>query len=189
MIDLTVKLSQDVFVWWGDSPFEVFTEEYEGIKVSSISMSLHTGTHIDLPQHFGFDGPDVPDVWIGNCEILPIRSLPHCAGVEAVFIRTGQGDLIELGRLGKDFVSLSLDYVRDIRRICRNLRFVGIDAPSVDFYGCEDVHRYLLGNGIFIVESLKIPDQVHGIFKAVIAPLKIEGVEAYPAKVFLLGEV
>ena len=189
MVDLTVKLSPRVFVWWGDRPLELFTEEQEGIRVSSVSMSLHTGTHIDLPQHFGFDDIDVPDVWVGICEVLPLGSLPSCTGAEAVFIKTGQGHLIEQGKLGRDFVSLSLDYVKDLHKVCRNLKYVGVDAPSVDFYGREDVHRYLLGNGIFIVESLKIPKQVQGIYRAVIAPLKIEGGEAYPPKVFLLGEV
>jgi len=189
MIDLTIKLSPNVFVWWGDRPFEITTDRYGDIRVSSLSMSLHTGTHIDLPQHYGFDETDVPDVWIGVAEVIELGNLPDCGNVEAVFVKTGQGHMIESGEINTEFKSLSVDYVMRIHSVCENLEFLGVDAPSVDVYGSDSVHKYLLSKGIFIVESLKISKRVSGKYRAVIAPLKIKGVEAYPSKVFLLEEV
>jgi kynurenine formamidase len=55
-IDISQRLDEEVTVWPGDTPFFLpgnWSKEDSGaVNVGQITMSIHTGTHIDAPFHF-----------------------------------------------------------------------------------------------------------------------------------------
>lgn len=59
-IDISQRLDQNIAVWPGDTPFSYNVnwskEESGSVNVGQITMSTHTGTHIDAPFHFDNDG-------------------------------------------------------------------------------------------------------------------------------------
>ena len=79
-IDITRKLSPTIPVWPGDCKFELTafkTHDTHGVKVSSVNMNLHTGTHIDAPSHFIKGGSNVNDIplekLIGKVQVIEFK--------------------------------------------------------------------------------------------------------------------
>ena len=77
--DISLPLKTGMVVWAGDTKF--FRKESRGTAiVSRITMSSHTGTHIDAPKHFIFKAGTVDEIaipkLIGKCRIIEIRPLP-----------------------------------------------------------------------------------------------------------------
>src|SRR5215217_9264574 len=83
LIDISQPLKRGVPVWPGDTEFSFDLawrkEESGSVNVGRITMSTHTGTHIDAPFHFEDDGskvieldpavyvnPDEPDAPVGE---------------------------------------------------------------------------------------------------------------------------
>ena len=64
--DITLTISPDLVVWPGDPPIELerVSKIEDGAKsnISRLSMSAHTGTHIDAPYHFLENGGTVEDI-------------------------------------------------------------------------------------------------------------------------------
>lgn len=54
LIDISSPLSVDTVIYPGDPKVRIKSEktlQKDGVVVSKITMSLHTGTHIDAPLH------------------------------------------------------------------------------------------------------------------------------------------
>jgi len=66
IIDISRSISPDMVVWPGDQ--EVVIDQSVSISkgalynLSSFTMSMHAGTHIDVPLHFFDDGCDTSTV-------------------------------------------------------------------------------------------------------------------------------
>ena len=60
--DLSPAIGRDSEVWPGDSPFEQSwtssMERGDGANVARITLSPHTGSHVDAPLHLGFGDRD-----------------------------------------------------------------------------------------------------------------------------------
>jgi arylformamidase len=76
--DITLTISPELPVWPGDSPFVIErVETIEGganANVSVVTMGVHTGTHVDAPDHFLNDGVMVDqlplEVLVGRAYVL-----------------------------------------------------------------------------------------------------------------------
>ncbi|MFP4661872.1 MAG: cyclase family protein [Halanaerobiales bacterium] len=70
----------------------------------------------------------------------------------------------------------------------------GIIGVGIDTLGIErsqeghPTHKKLLSEKIFIIEGLELKDVLPGLYTLLLVPLKIKGVEAAPARAFLLGK-
>ena len=64
-----------------------------------------------------------------------------------------------------------------------DINTVGCDTPSI---GDDDVHLFLLENGIIIIEMLDLSNILDGVYQMIALPLKIEGADASPARVVLV---
>ena len=79
-IDVSVPISSDLPVWPGDpAPQVTWLSQIisgEGINLSKIEMSLHSGTHIDAPSHFiegGQSIDEIPlDLLIGEVQVIKV---------------------------------------------------------------------------------------------------------------------
>ncbi|MFP3953906.1 MAG: cyclase family protein [Candidatus Acetothermia bacterium] len=69
VVDLTKTLSTEMSVWPGDvEPHfrEVSNLADDGVNLTEIGVSLHTGTHIDAPRHFVEGGETIDKLPLHN---------------------------------------------------------------------------------------------------------------------------
>src|SRR4030042_248070 len=81
--DITLTITPQLIVWPGDSP--VIIEHTSSIaagdnaNVSQVTMSCHTGTHVDAPHHFLNNGKTVEnlslDLLIGRAYVLYLPNI------------------------------------------------------------------------------------------------------------------
>jgi arylformamidase len=201
MFDISVPLRPGIDVWEGDPPFEtelVFTIPKDGYNASRLSLSSHSGSHIDAPFHYFDDGlpiDKVPlDVLIGPCQVIsiPDSELDDERIVPASFASKLTHDRVLLktsnsnrpGVFRRDAVALSIEAAQTL--VARNVRLVGVDGLSVEnAAGDGSVHKELLSHSIVIVETLdlsKIPD---GVYELICLPMKIVGGDAAPVRAIL----
>jgi len=181
-------ITQEVFtsnVYPGDnSPsFKRLMEMKEGAlyNFSTITMSLHNGTHLDAPWHFVNDGEKIDEVdlekFIGQAVVVTangnitadfIKELPTCERIlfkgDCVFTLDGAEELTKWG-----------------------LKLVGIESQSVA--PVEDpipVHVELLSNEVVILEGLVLGDVPDGEYFLSALPLKLGGLEGSPCRAILI---
>jgi arylformamidase len=174
-IDISTSIEKGMMHWPGDPDVRIerFASIAEhGYAASRISMSAHTGTHVDAPAHY-FEGgatlDELPlDALIGPARVVELASV---------------GDPEPGGRL---LLKTGLDPMRgidaDLARRCTGLRCLGIDTLTV---GDEQVHKTLLGSGVWIVEGLRLEHVEPGEYDMVCLPLKIAGADGAPARAAL----
>lgn len=165
---------------------------------TDIKMDAHTGTHLDAPLHM-IDGGDTIETiplhdLIGTARVLDFTHVEEGIGrndLEAHGLQRGEWILLKTRNslseeFDPNFVYLKEDgalYAKEI-----GLKGIGTDGLGIERaqpnYG---THRTLFESGILIVEGLRLKDVPAGTYFMVIAPLKLQGIEAAPARAFLLG--
>lgn len=66
-----------------------------------------------------------------------------------------------------------------------NLKAVGVDCISIGKHESEiALHKIFLEKGILIIENLSLEKTISGIFKLVVAPLKIRNSDGVPVRIF-----
>lgn len=197
LMDVTVPIEPGAVFRLGAPPVEIvsqrFFHESEGEYESTmISLSAHTATHIDLvSEEKRFD----PDRMIGKGKLIDVvqisgreiqlSDVEHQVEVESgdfVFFRTDWSKFVGTEKY-YDHPELSLDIVRWL--ISKKINVIGIDALGLAQGRRHGEHdRLLVQNDIFVLENLtnlsSIPDRG---FKVYCFPLKIEKIDAIPARV------
>lgn len=201
-IDVTAPLEAGIVVWPGDAPFALrrdSTLARDGANVSSITMSAHTGTHVDAPAHYlegaATIGEFPAEAGIGPARVIEVPEAleirrPH---LERFGITKGQRILLKTGNSA---------YPRRYRQALETpavlsaggakylvecgARLVGIDYLSV---GDEAVHRILLTADVWIVEGLLLERVQPGLHDLVCLPMALVGADGAPARVMLRRSV
>lgn len=174
-------------------------------NVSSISMSAHTGTHVDAPHHFLNDGRTIEslplDALAGPAlvvriqdevdsideEILGQAGIPGDA--ERILFKTRNSSLWQRGekKFQPGFVSVSAGGAKWL--VSRKVKLVGIDYLSVSPYkNSVPTHRALLGAGIVILEGVDLSAVTPGAYDLYCLPLKLVGSDGAPARTILVKE-
>ncbi|MGE5429845.1 MAG: cyclase family protein [Syntrophomonadaceae bacterium] len=173
--------------------------EGKDANVSGLSMSAHTGTHMDAPYHFINDGKDISqvpfDVLIGPALVIDVKN-PKCVDLQDIRdsdIRQGARVLFKTANSDKEWFNMdfSTGYTGLSARAAeylaeREVQLVGIDFLSIGTYKeDEDVHRTLLGKGIWIIEGLYLKDIPEGSYEMICLPLRLIGSDGAPARAVL----
>jgi len=196
-----------MIVWPGDPP--VIMERTSSIdsggsaNVSQISMSCHTGTHVDAPDHFLNNGKTVEslslDLLVGRAYVLhlpDVNMITASVLMEAdipprtrrLLFKTRNSDLWANGKkeFQQDFVGLSVDAAELL--VDRNVKLVGIDYLSVaPFKMGKQVHTILLNAGVVVIEGLDLSKVTQGRYTLHCLPIKLGGAEGAPARAILVG--
>lgn len=200
--DITIPLSADLPVWPGDPPVRVEPVATiaggDQANVSRLTLSTHSGTHLDVPRHFRDGGITVdqvpPELLLGRCRVLEIRGeraigrrelmrLP-VRGEERVLFKTDNSLLWGHRGFREDFVHLAEDGARYL--IEAGVKLVGIDYLSIErFGGGGELHRLLLDAGVLILEGITLDGVEPGPYELICLPLRIEGGDGAPARVLL----
>lgn len=164
---------------------------------SRISMDMHTGTHIDAPLHMMENGStmnefDIEKV-VTECKVLDLTSVKDRITEENFIGREiNEGDFILLKTRNSFEETFDFNFVFLEESGARYLKERGIKGVGIDSLGIErnqkghETHKILLGNGITIIEGLRLKDINDGKYILCALPLKIEGVEAAPARAILI---
>ena len=205
--DVTLTITPQMIVWPGDPP--VIMEHTSSIasgdtaNVSQISMSCHTGTHVDAPDHFLNNGKtvenlsldllvgrayvlDLPDVNLITASILMDADIPP--RTRRLLFKTKNSDLWARGNkeFQADFVGLSVDAAELL--VDRNVKLVGVDYLSVaPFKMGKPVHTILLNAGVVVIEGLDLSNVSQGRYTLHCLPLKLGGADGAPTRAILVG--
>jgi arylformamidase len=201
-IDVTVAIRQGMVHWPGNPGVEVRSSEdaCEGgiCRVSRLSLGVHTGTHVDAPNHFGVPGGGVEslpvDALVGPARVVGIpgktvsaedveRTAPE-PGARLLFRTTNSERCWSRDDFVPDYVYVSLGAARALGE--RKVRAVGIDYLSIG--GPADgpaTHRVLLEAGICILEGLDLRRVPEGACDMMGLPLLIPGCDGAPARVLV----
>lgn len=201
ILDISQEVSSDTAVWPGDTPFSLEwvmrLDEGCSCNVSTLHMSVHTGTHADAPNHFLKDGATPANVdltrYIGKARVIYTRT------AEAVMPSDLEGiDLTQTQRLLFHTPrSMSVDSWRDdftyIHPETAELLassgtlLVGLDTPSVDAMTSKtlDSHKILTSGGVAILENLALKDIPEGDYELIALPLRLRDADSSPVRAVL----
>jgi arylformamidase len=190
-------------VHWPGNPgvqIESTEEDLQGVhvRVSKLSLGVHSGTHADAPVHFDVPGGGIEALalhsLIGVARVLSFRG-PRVdrADLEPLDIRAGERLLFKTSNSDRcwDTDEFVPDYVYVTSAAARfladtRIRTVGVDYLSVG--GPEDgaaTHRLLLEAGVCILEGLDLRRVAPGTYDLVALPMLIPGSDGAPARVLL----
>jgi len=213
-IDISVTMRDGMVHWPGDADCKVtlavkLGTRPRGSKVKSpcnithLSLSAHTGTHMDAPRHFIADGQTMEsmplDATIGPCRVIEIKHdrlitvdevRPHkLKHGERILFKTRNSvrswRLAKTGRFDKNFVHLPAATARYL--VERGVRTIGIDYLSVGGWQRDitECHQVLLGAGVWIIEGLDLSKVGPGAYNLICLPLKILRSDGAPARAVL----
>lgn len=201
LYDISMKISSGMTVYKGKDEkkpkFEVVSDHTNSSTYeTAISCDMHTGTHVDAPLHMINGGRTMEyfglDKIFSQCRVLNLTDVEDritkddlkkhdIPSGEVILLKTKNSyenrvtDFIFLAESGANYL------------VDKEIKGVGIDTPGIerDQEG-HPSHKKLLSKGIFIVEGLVLKDVLPAEYTLMLVPLKIENVEAAPARALLL---
>lgn len=202
--DITVPLSPTLPVYPGDPSvsFDPVTRIARGdtANVTRITLTTHSGTHLDVPSHCRDGGATVDhlplSLLLGKARVLDLRGtgaigrrelarLP-VRGEERVLLLTDNSLLWESPGFQDDFTHLTEEGATYL--IEAGIRLVGIDYLSIEGIASGiTVHRMLLDAGVVILEGINLAEVEPGEYELICLPLKVAGGDGAPARAILRG--
>lgn len=204
-IDISVPLRTAMPHWPGDIPVNITqtmnVDRGDVCNLRTLSMSAHTGTHMDAPLHFVAQGSAIDtmplDATIGPARVIAIESdsaitraeLQECGPQpgERLLFKTRNSRLWRnrCRLFMKNFVAVNADAARYLVEC--GVRTIGVDYLSVGAYEGDGVetHHVLLGAGVWVIEGLDLSAAEPGSYEMVCLPLRIEGGDGAPARAAL----
>jgi arylformamidase len=201
--DISRRLEPDIAVWPGDTPFSITTVSSlangDSVNLTTLTMSSHTGTHVDAPYHFVAGGRTLESVDLD----------PYWGIAQVVTVEKSGGPLFpadfsdyDLGRAPRllvhsatseadpslfpsEFVYPSpelADYLGE-----HGVVLYGTDGPTMDAADSKTLpgHHALHRNGIVILEGLDLSGVPDGLYELVALPLKIANGDGSPVRAVL----
>ncbi len=194
IFDVTVAIRSDMPIYEGDPAVKV--ESFMAIargdsaNVSRISFGVHSGTHVDAPNHF-IDGTihvhelDLEKL-IGPCRVIDVgpevreiepEHVGDIAGVERVLFKTRNSEFWSMPEAGfrADFTFITPATAELL--VASAVKLVGIDYLSIEGSGHTDkpVHTTLLKNETVILEGVDLRAISAGEYEIFCLPLKYVG--------------
>jgi len=202
--DISEPVSPATAVFPGDTPFSarwvLRMAEGDSCNVSTITMSVHCGTHTDAPRHFDDGGLDMASValtpYIGRCRVIEVtgRGTPRLVdpdelgagvleGAERVLLRTRATH--DPGVFDQDFTALGPLAAQHL--VDAGIRLIGLDTPSMDHATSRDLpaHHILQRGGVALLENLDLSAVPPGDFELIALPLKIVDADSSPVRAIL----
>jgi arylformamidase len=202
-INITLPLRNAMVHWPGNDPprVELIHDEAKGDRAPlwEITISTHTGTHIDAPRHFQPDGKTIDqlplDIMIGPARVIEIKDTETIkpgelagqniqAGERLLFKTVNSSRAYQTNEFYEDFVYFSTDAAHFLAE--KKVSVVGLDYIAVgshkDVDNLKEVHETLFNGGAWIIEGLNLSGAKAGRYELICLPLIIEGGDACPAR-------
>jgi arylformamidase len=204
-IDVSVNLAPETPIWPGARPYKLVQNKIDlgGGEIatsSQLEMIPHCGTHIDAPLHFARNGQSIDQValdrLIGPCLVVEHQGEDHItkADLQAIGFRPTKRLLVKTRNsaklrdrtLDETFLALLPDALEYAMQ--SGVELLGVDGLSIGPFGdlTTQTHVVFCGAGGIIIEMLDLLDVIPGEYVLIAMPVKLEGVEAAPARVILV---
>ena len=205
IFDISIGIDESLPLWPGDPELRLQwaakIEQGDLVNLTELSMSIHTGTHIDAPLHFLPQGKSIDnlniDVFVGEAQVVAIpqevdlitveilRKLPTINASRVLF-KTKNSQFWGTRNFQRDYVALEASAAQWL--VDQGVQLVGIDYLSIaPFNDPVPTHKILLSNNVVIIESLDLRSVEPGLYTLICLPLKLVGREAAPARAILIS--
>jgi len=203
VIDISWPISQEMTAYKDSKTVALVatkTFERDHVRSSLITMSSHTGTHLDAPSHFLANGTTTDRLdltsLIGPCVVL---NLTDCVDiitrVDLEKYDITQGSIIlaktkNSARSANDpfdynFIALSADAAALL--VEKKVKAFGIDYLGIERgVPGHPTHNTLLANNVCIIEGLRLGHVTPGAYTLCCLPLLLQGLDGAPARAVLL---
>lgn len=200
-IDVSIPMRQGMTVWPGDTEFSLRPAsriaEGAGCNVSTLTLSTHTGTHVDAPWHFEDGGDRLHQVDTGvffgdalvidlpNRETIRAEDLGSDPLPPRILLKTNNSGYPAEDAFLTSYVAVEPDAAQ--RMVDDGVRLVGVDYLSVAPYKQpgQDTHHILLQANVFIVEGLRLQHIPAGTHAFVVLPLPLIDADGSPCRAFV----
>jgi arylformamidase len=208
--DISVPITPDMPVWPGDPAVDLqqvsAIASGQSANISHLSMSVHTGTHIDAPKHFIDNGNTIGQIPLEKLvgEVLVMQIDDSVNVISALVLKSHPGiDLLEDAQkvlfrtlnsslwcqspkeFRQDYIGIDASGAEFLAGL--GLDLIGIDYLSIAPYD-ETLapHQILLAEDIVLLEGLDLSKVQAGIFELYCLPINLPGCEGAPARVILV---
>ncbi len=177
----------------------VSTFDKDEARSTDICFNAHTGTHVDAPSHFLKDGKSIEGYnlkqLIGPCMVLDLSNVTEKITAQdlkdydiqpddIVLLKTKNSALNPDGPFQKEFVYVDSSAADFLAK--KNIKAVGIDYLGFErTQPNHESHKAILSKNIPIIEGLRLAHVKEGEYFLWCLPLKLEGIEAAPARAIL----
>lgn len=208
VLDISVRLGAESCAFPGDPRYErrpvLRLQDGDPCELSALSMSAHSGTHLDAPAHFVAGGKALEEFAVEQF-LLPalVAAVPEAPAVtpqavaaldpgpgEAVLFKTDNSTSgrVHRGSFDEDYVYVEPEAARCL--VEKGVRLVGIDYLSIDRHDSSDhpSHHVLLGSDVLILEGIDLSAVDPGRYTLICLPLRLAHCEASPVRAVLLRE-
>jgi len=206
-IDITVPLRTGMVV--SPSDIKVQIERRHSIERgsmannSSISMGVHTGTHMDAPLHLIAKGKSIDqmplDTTIGPARVIEIVDKESIKAEELKQYRIKRGERIlfktrnsqrcwQTDTFVADYVYITrgaAHFLADAGVILIGIDYLSVGSPLDPEKTLPDTHQILLGAEIWLIEGLNLSAVSVGNYNLICLPLKLMQTEGSPARALL----
>lgn len=201
--DISPTLSTESVQWISSPPLE-WIERHRMSRgdhnnSSAVSMSVHSGAHVDAPFHFVPDGTTIDrlplELFIGPALVVAIEAdkyitEEHVDAVDfkddvRVLFKTKNSRLMRKPDYDPDFVAFSVQAAQAL--VARGLKLVGLDYLSVSHAGDQQVpvHRAFLDHGVVLLEGIDLSQVTPGRYELICFPIKLRGADGAPCRAVL----
>jgi arylformamidase len=165
---------------------------------TTITMNVHTGTHLDFPLHMMTNGQNssqfdvhrlLRDVRVIDCGQLDVIDETF---LQSQHLKTGEFILLKTKSSQHETFLFDFPYLsKNGASFCvkKKIAGVGIDALGIerDQPGHE-THQLLMKANILILEGLRLAKVPAGIYQMIALPLSIPKLDALPVRAILLSK-
>lgn len=202
IIDVSRTLNPSIAVWPGDSPFAkrsvLKIADGASVNLTTLTVSAHTGTHVDAPYHFVESGAtleavDLSAYW-GLAQVVTVDKVGALVSADfaAYDLTLAPRLLVRTPAQNVPHDVFSHDIAYPSPQLADWLGSLGIvlygtDAPSMDATDSAEMpgHKALHHNNILILEGLDLTNAPDDLYELVAFPLKIEGGDGSPVRAVL----
>ncbi|WP_040952865.1 cyclase family protein [Gorillibacterium massiliense] len=203
LYDISMTIREDMQVYKNKEEKKPILQNTSNFVTGSnyetrISLDAHTGTHVDAPLHMIDKGDTIETLplesLVGPARVLDMTGVEEGIGrsdLEPFAIQPGEWLLFKTRNSFSEEFDFNFVFLKEDGAAF--LKEIGVKGVGTDGLGIEraqpnyGTHRTLLGSGIIIVEGLRLKNVPAGGYFMVIAPLKLTGIEAAPARAMLIG--
>lgn len=169
-------------------------------EVTSLTLDVHTGTHVDAPAHMLGGAPtmdgyalesgigevivaDSGEASLIDAGVLASLDLPE--GCTRLLLRTANSARPKLQEeFASDYAALTVSGAEWL--VSQRIELIGIDYVSIQLFDDPiETHLVLFRAGIVILEGLRLEAVEPGSYELLCLPLPLAGAEASPARAVL----
>lgn len=201
--DITRTVTPSLAVWPGDAPFSLekmlSLAKGDTVNLTTLTLSAHTGTHIDAYYHYTADGEHpatMPlDTYIGKARVVTVKkrdgalkpedfSHVNLIGAERLLIHSHVSGLLD-DQWADEFPHLSVELIEWLHRL--GIVLIGLDSPSVDALDSQNLpcHHAIKRLKMVNIETLCLHNVPDGNYELTALPLKLDLACGSPVRAIL----